>query len=154
MHLVICMHVRPPCNRKEKEKKSLYEADEFIAPVSFLIVTLQSNPKVPLSVLPTRSIFTRGIFTKRIYWCWILRMWLLQAMDILLSEKKSYGHIVLWRRVAVLDERRELVPGVKVWHGNDDKNVVERVVGFTPRTHCRSDGIVDVGFCKMKISVA
>jgi hypothetical protein len=67
---------------------------------------------------------------------------------------ESDGHVLLSRKVVLVEEGAKLVLGVKAWQNGDVDGAVADTAEFPARFHSRSDGCFDVGFCKMSISVA
>ncbi|XP_062199547.1 uncharacterized protein LOC133901999 [Phragmites australis] len=62
------------------------------------------------------------------------------------------GDIELSRKVASVEFEGKLKVFVKAWHG--DNFFVKKEMVFTPKEAGRSHGILNVGFCKMKVTVA
>ncbi|KAF8678546.1 hypothetical protein HU200_046161 [Digitaria exilis] len=67
---------------------------------------------------------------------------------------KPDGHVMLSRKVVLVEEGARLVLGVKAWQNGDVDSAVVDTAVFPARFHSRSNGCFDVGFCKMSISVA
>jgi len=62
------------------------------------------------------------------------------------------GKIKLSRCVASVEVEGKLIVSVKAWQ--IDNQVVEKETDFTPKEADRSQGMLDVGFCTMKVTVA
>ncbi|KAG2646029.1 hypothetical protein PVAP13_2KG475205, partial [Panicum virgatum] len=63
------------------------------------------------------------------------------------------GNIKLSPSVASVEIEGKLKVSVRAWAASDN-NVVEDEFDFTPKEYDRSYGILDVGFCKMEVTVA
>ncbi|GJN17907.1 hypothetical protein PR202_gb05015 [Eleusine coracana subsp. coracana] len=66
----------------------------------------------------------------------------------------SDGHVLLSRNVVLVEEGAKLILGVKAWQNGGAHSAVEDKAEFPARLHSRSDGLFDVGFCKMSVTVA
>ncbi|GJM93379.1 hypothetical protein PR202_ga09929 [Eleusine coracana subsp. coracana] len=76
--------------------------------------------------------------------------------DVVLLDSKdlkvnftSDGHVLLSRNVVLVEEGAKLILGVKAWQNGGAHSAVEDKAEFPARVHSRSDGLLDVGFCKI-----
>ncbi|XP_006659846.1 uncharacterized protein LOC102722604 [Oryza brachyantha] len=73
-------------------------------------------------------------------------------LDFRGKKAVSDGKVELSRHVVSVEKRGELKVSVKAWEV--DNNVVEKVTVFTPLEAGISNGELDIGFCKLQVSVA
>ncbi|CAO1945889.1 unnamed protein product [Urochloa humidicola] len=61
---------------------------------------------------------------------------------------KPDGHVLLSRKVVLVEQGAKLVLGVKAWQNGDVNSAVVDTAEFPARFHSRSDGCFDVGFAR------
>ncbi|CAO2194466.1 unnamed protein product [Urochloa humidicola] len=77
---------------------------------------------------------------------------LLNSRDSNLTVE-SDGSIPLSRCVVLVEDNGKLMLGVKAWQGENGQDAVMQHVVIRAKFHGKSNRELDVGFCKMAVSV-
>lgn len=114
--------------------------------------------RMPLEA--TIEVYHRG-GTNDFYGRFFAHMDYMDTEEVVLLDSKERkvtvlpdGRVLLSRRVVLVEEHDVLRLGVKAWQSRDGRNGVEDVAKFIAKIWGKSDGALDVGFCKMSVSVA